>query len=614
MAFNGSGVYNLYSPGNPVVTGTTISSTWANNTLSDIATGLSTCVTKDAQTTTTGVIPFILGISTFGVNLHGITGSSQIGYTGTGTGVVATTVQARLRQTYSVKDYGATGDGVTDDTAAIQAAIDAVNTAGGGLLYFPEGTYISSAIELQSYVRLVGDGFKKTILQLKTGTTTDFVTLTDNNTDFFGIEDIYLKGNYDRDAGDSSTDPDQPTGINITRSANSTTYQGTGYGGPRIYFRNVLVQYFGGNGISFNDTNGSNTGFIGDQRLENVYVGFNQLYGIYSNKPTAIVDSVWIGVQSYWNKLEGFLCRAGATKFIACKAFWNGEEITSAPTRVPLTPTAAGWLIQDATQCEFIGCEAQDNGGDGFKTDTNTSAPTRIQFAACTGDTNLESQFNFNTGTRILATGTAVDRASLTASMVGITIGSAVQSFDGNFVEFGMDTQYVNNATVDTELQINGVNVTPLRVVSPAVMAVTGANVDTNNTTKLQHYGGYHYDNSDAQILALRIQSTSTENVVELGGGSSSFNAASELRFRTAADNSTVTGTIRASIDNAGNVAIGTAALATNATDGFLYIPSCAGTPTGVPTAKSGLVPLVVNSTNNKLYFYSTGAWRDAGP
>jgi hypothetical protein len=56
MAFNGSGVFNLVA-GNPVVTGTTISSTWANNTLSDIATGLSTTITKDGQTTPTANIP-----------------------------------------------------------------------------------------------------------------------------------------------------------------------------------------------------------------------------------------------------------------------------------------------------------------------------------------------------------------------------------------------------------------------------------------------------------------------------------------------------------------------------------------------------------------------------
>lgn len=56
MAFNGSGVFSLVA-GNPVVTGTTISSTWANSTLSDIATGLSTTLTKDGQSTPTANIP-----------------------------------------------------------------------------------------------------------------------------------------------------------------------------------------------------------------------------------------------------------------------------------------------------------------------------------------------------------------------------------------------------------------------------------------------------------------------------------------------------------------------------------------------------------------------------
>lgn len=56
------------------------------------------------------------------------------------------------------------------------------------------------------------------------------------------------------------------------------------------------------------------------------------------------------------------------------------------------------------------------------------------------------------------------------------------------------------------------------------------------------------------------------------------------------------------------------AALATNAVDGFLYVPTCAGMPTGTPTAYTGRIPLIVDSTNSKLYFYSGGAWKDAGP
>ena len=67
-------------------------------------------------------------------------------------------------------------------------------------------------------------------------------------------------------------------------------------------------------------------------------------------------------------------------------------------------------------------------------------------------------------------------------------------------------------------------------------------------------------------------------------------------------------------LDNDRNAAIGGGTLATTATNGFLYVPTCAGVPTGTPTAKSGYAPIVVNTTNNKLYFYSGGAWRDAGP
>jgi hypothetical protein len=77
--------------------------------------------------------------------------------------------------------------------------------------------------------------------------------------------------------------------------------------------------------------------------------------------------------------------------------------------------------------------------------------------------------------------------------------------------------------------------------------------------------------------------------------------------FRTA-------GTERARIPAAGGMVVGTAALATSATDGFLYVPTCAGTPTGTPTTQTGTAPIVVDTTNNKLYFYSGGQWRDAGP
>lgn len=57
------------------------------------------------------------------------------------------------------------------------------------------------------------------------------------------------------------------------------------------------------------------------------------------------------------------------------------------------------------------------------------------------------------------------------------------------------------------------------------------------------------------------------------------------------------------------SVVIGNQALATTATDGFLYIPTCAGTPTGVPTAFTGRVALVYDTTNFQFWIYD-GAWK----
>ncbi len=65
MARNGSGTYVVYTPGNPVVTGTTISSTAFNNTINDIATALTGSISADGQTPITANIP---------MNSHKLTG------------------------------------------------------------------------------------------------------------------------------------------------------------------------------------------------------------------------------------------------------------------------------------------------------------------------------------------------------------------------------------------------------------------------------------------------------------------------------------------------------------------------------------------------------------
>src|SRR5947209_2008183 len=55
---------------------------------------------------------------------------------------------------FNVKKFGALGDGKTLDTGAINKAIDAASGAGGGMVLFPAGTYMSVSIHLKSHVTL----------------------------------------------------------------------------------------------------------------------------------------------------------------------------------------------------------------------------------------------------------------------------------------------------------------------------------------------------------------------------------------------------------------------------------------------------------------------------
>ncbi|CAB4161688.1 Pectate lyase superfamily protein [uncultured Caudovirales phage] len=81
-------------------------------------------------------------------DLSASSGSSLVGFLQSGTSAQATTVQAKLRKTVSVKDFGAVGNGIADDTAAIQAAADYAASI-NGTLYADSGTYkITSTVTI----------------------------------------------------------------------------------------------------------------------------------------------------------------------------------------------------------------------------------------------------------------------------------------------------------------------------------------------------------------------------------------------------------------------------------------------------------------------------------
>jgi len=105
----------------------------------------------------------LIGASSNTVGLHFI--ATGVG-SGNGTAELSQTVETVLQNYVSVKDFGTIGDGVADDTAAIQAALNSI-PATGGMLYLPPGTYkTTSTLTLlgKSNVTVFGAGMGASVI------------------------------------------------------------------------------------------------------------------------------------------------------------------------------------------------------------------------------------------------------------------------------------------------------------------------------------------------------------------------------------------------------------------------------------------------------------------
>lgn len=236
---------------------------------------------------------------------------------------------------------------------------------------------------------------------------------------------------------------------------------------------------------------------------------------------------------------------------------------------------------------------------------------------------------------------------------IKLTSGSLMSSAEAGAVEFLTDKPYftITTGTARKEFTLNDAALTSGRVpfattngrlTDSANFTFDGTRLNLNSATGTGTRYFYNSVSLDGTAVIMSENTSSgtaaqTNIVARNGSGNAGFSfngtgyttvgirAASDVAFLNLVSGGTVTlsatsaaiqmsvdgaTTSKLTIDTSANVVVGSAAIATNATDGFLYMPCSAGPPTGTPTAKTGRAPITCDSSNNKAYMYLGGAWQ----
>lgn len=119
-----------------------------------------------------------------------VTDSQDVIYYPAGAGTVTRTAQEKMRETVSVKDFGAIGDGVADDTAAIQAAC-----ANSADVFFPAGVYLVNNLNIQSNTSLYGEKNNQSIIKRKNNDATATPMFNFSNKQNIKFSNLTFDGN-----------------------------------------------------------------------------------------------------------------------------------------------------------------------------------------------------------------------------------------------------------------------------------------------------------------------------------------------------------------------------------------------------------------------------------
>jgi len=186
-------------------------------------------------------------------------GANNLAVTATGS-TTARTLANRFADVVNVKDFGAVGDGVTDDTAAIQAAFTQATALGKSCIYFPKGNYsVSSVISItiSGGVSIIGDGRNVSNIT-QTSTTSDTFSITPSSN--VTISGLTFIGSLSATAGTFINFPSGQSKITIQDIQTFNGYNVISFSGPsssqEVFIDNCNFVSFLKNGIVFNNTFG----------------------------------------------------------------------------------------------------------------------------------------------------------------------------------------------------------------------------------------------------------------------------------------------------------------------------------------------------------------------